>query len=417
MSSEANGKLHLAHIIGFLGVGGMELGVLRQSNALCRRGFKVSIIYLDEKQPEAEALLDPEVNTIRVRKTPGIDWKIILRLAQHLRTQQVDIVHTHNWTTYLYGVLAARVSRVPIIIHGEHGRDTETQDTHWKRILVRRLLARMCHHLTAVSTDIQFMMLRTWRLAPHKVSFLPNGVDLQKYRPPKNRSVAKARIGLRNDAPVIGTIIGTFRPIKGLPCILHAMSAVCRNYPTAQLVIVGDGDSRKDMLLLTRKLGIGHRVHFLGKRTNIPEILGAMDVYVNASLYEGMSNTILEALACGVPVVATAVGGTPKLLRDGKYGILVPPHAPEEISRAICRLLATPELRHKYAVHGRQLIEMHHSFELMIQNYERLYRRLFAMSRRKGRGKAKALVPTAVPATAKSIQQSPATPAALPQNR
>jgi glycosyltransferase involved in cell wall biosynthesis/peptidoglycan/xylan/chitin deacetylase (PgdA/CDA1 family) len=312
-----------------------------------------------------------------MNRRPGFDWPLIFRLAKILRRNHIEVIHSHNWNTFFYSVLAARLAFIPVILHGEHGRETAHYERSWKRLWMRKFLASFCHHLTAVSLDIAQTLQEVWGVPRFKISYLPNGIALDKFKPAANRSNAKRALGIDPNAPTISTIIGWIRPVKDLPNLIKAFHIVRHRFPDAQLLVVGEGPSRREAETMAKEMEMSGAAHFLGKQHDITNIMAATDVYVNSSLYEGMSNTILEALACGIPVVATAVGGTSLILRDGENGMLVPPKSPERMSEAISEFLSDEKKRNLLVQAGRAYIEQNHAFEKTIKKYEALYRHLY----------------------------------------
>jgi sugar transferase (PEP-CTERM/EpsH1 system associated) len=351
----------------------MEYNVIKLVNNLDRDRFILSIVALETVDGIAKEQVAKDVEIFKLSKGYGFQAKLIWQLAQLFRQQQIDAIHSHNWTTFLYTVLAARLASVRLILHGEHGRDTEQYEHDWKKLRVRQYLASCCDQLTVVSSDIARILRDIWGVPEWKISVIPNGVLLDKFKPVRDRGAAKRALGIVEHAPAIGTVIGSIRPVKDLPTLFKAFALVRKRVPEAQLLIVGHAPTLQQFEGLVKQLAIADAVHFLGKRSDIPEIMSALDVYVNSSIYEGMSNTILEAMACGVPVVATAVGGTPAIVSDGVNGSLVPPKAPEPMSEAILRLLQDENKRQAMTRAGRQQIERHHCFQETVRRYETLY--------------------------------------------
>ena len=375
MTPQCNGnkKIHIAHVISCLCMAGMELGVIRQSNALSSRQFKISIIHFRLMEEKALSLISPEIQVFCLTRKEGLDLRLTMKLAKLLKQQRIDVVHSHNWTTFLYTVAAAHLAKVPVIIHGEHGRDTQQYNKDWKRLWARRLLASRCDYFTTVSSNIAQELQTIWKLSSWKVSWLPNGVDLDVFHEKHNQGEAKDSLGLDRKSLVIGTVIGTIRPVKDLPNLMTAFSLVREMVQTVQLIVVGSSPNMNEFKKLADKLGIADSIHFLDKHTNVAPIIAAMDVYVNSSLYEGMSNTILEAMASGVPVVATAVGGTPDILSHQKTGLLVPPKDSRALSQSILRILSEPEKSVLLTRNARTYVERNHDFSETIRKYNKLY--------------------------------------------
>lgn len=212
--------------------------MIRQSNELLARDFDVSIVYLDGDEEVAFSFVAPKVNLVYLKRRKGFDWRLILRLAQFFRQNRIDIVHSHNWTTFIDTVLAARLARVPVVIHGEHGRDSAEYKCDWKRLWLRKYLASQCDHLTTVSSDIAQILKDIWKVPSWKVSWIPNGVRLDMFKPAENRHQLKRILGINEDSIIVGTVVGNIRAVKDLPTLLKAFKLVYDKVPGVRLFIV-----------------------------------------------------------------------------------------------------------------------------------------------------------------------------------
>ncbi len=365
-------KIKIAHVVGRLSLGGLELEVIRLLNRLDPERYAATIIATESITPTARELVGKHLKLVALNKREGLQWHVIREIAEWCRSQRITILHSHNWTTFLYSVLAGVRANVPILIHGEHGRETHDYRPHFKQRLACQLLARRCEFITAVSDDIIPLLASSWKIPSHRIVKMPIGVALHEFDFTADRRVAKSRLGLPENAPVLGTVIGNFRPVKDLPTMLRAFQLLQRQIPQAVLAVVGGGNLHVAQQQAT-DIGIASSVRFLGERRDIPRVLAAFDLYVNSSLYEGMSNAILEAMAAGVPVVATQVGGTPAIVREGATGLLVPASAPEQLAEAMQRLISDEGLREKIKHTARDYVEQHHSHEHYVRLHEQMY--------------------------------------------
>jgi len=371
-SPTLSSKIKIAHVVGRLSLGGLELEVIRLLNRLDPERYAATIIATESITPTARELVGKHIKLVALNKRAGMQWHVVREIAEWCRSQRITILHSHNWTTFLYSVLAGTRAGVPILIHGEHGRETHDYQPNLKQRLACQWLARRCEFITAVSEDIIPLLASMWKIPSRKIVKMPIGVALHEFDFTADRHVAKRSLGLPENAPVLGTIIGNFRPVKDLPTMLRAFQLLQREVPQAVLAVVGGGNLHVAEQQAT-DLGIASSVRFLGERRDVPRVLAAFDLYVNSSLYEGMSNAILEAMAAGVPVVATQVGGTPAIVRKEETGVLVPAVAPAQLAEAMQRLITNQELRDKIRRTARAYVEHHHSHDHYVELHERMY--------------------------------------------
>ncbi|HXG05046.1 MAG TPA: glycosyltransferase, partial [Candidatus Binatia bacterium] len=299
--------LHIVHVVNSLGVGGTENGVVNLVNGLADR-FRHTVVTLTPTITLAARLpAGTPVHTLD--KRPGVDPRTIGRLAALLRRLRPDIVHSRNWATF-GAVVAARLAGVRTVVHGEHGRDAGDPDGLHPRRRWRRRLAPLVSRFVTVSDDLRRWLVEHVGVPTAKVTRIYNGVDTSRFFPadtPWGRP-----FGLDLHEPVVGTV-GRLDPVKDHAGLIQAFGRLAGDHPGARLLIVGDGPCRRELETLAASLTPG-RVTFAGERGDVPELLRLMDVFALASLGEGISNTILEAMATGLPVVTTRVGGNPELV-------------------------------------------------------------------------------------------------------
>lgn len=372
-SSEA--PLHVVHVLHGFGTGGLEKGVatiVRHTAPELRH----TIVCLD-RAGASTRLLPDGTDVVELRKPPGNSPRFLWRLGRTLAGLAPDVVHSRNWGG-IDAVLATGLARVAPVVHGEHGFDVGDPDgTDAKRLLIRRIAARLVREYTCVSEDMARWLTDVVGVS-RPVTAIVNGVDVERCRPVDDRKELRSRLGLPVDAPLI-SIVGRLDPIKDHSTLFRAFVGVREGLPSAQLLVVGDGPER-ERLVAEAPAG----VTFLGERADVPELLAASDVFTLTSRNEGTSNTVLEALACGVPVVATAVGGTPALLTDGVEGRLVSPGHDDGIAEALLGYLRDPALaaRHGEAARARAVRDF--SVARMVDAYVEVYRRVAGTVSRRG---------------------------------
>lgn len=371
--SIAPDKIRIAHVIGWLHFGGKENGIVNLVNGLDSDLFESYIFSFVQRGPLAERILPERCRVIELGDRLGGDYRLYFKLAREFRKHQIHIAHTHSWATLLEGFVGAKLAGVPLIVHGEHG--TIVVNTNLHRY-IQRLLWHMSDGVLSVSEALCDNLEHSIGFQKDRIRVICNGVDTSRFRSPQDRGQYKTKLGLRADALIFGAI-GRLVPVKCFPNLLEASAVVFKKLPNAYLVIVGDGPLYDDLTALAQEAKIADRIKFLGWRPDVPDVLKALDVFVCSSESEGMSNTILEAMATGVPVVATAVGGNVELVADGETGRLVPANNPTVLADAVVQLLANPRQCSEMGWHGRQRVEKIFSLEAMTENYAKFYAELY----------------------------------------
>lgn len=354
------------HVMDELRFGGMELGVVKLVNALDRTRIASSICSC-RPATSAEQRLAPDIPLVELRRRKGNDPWLVGRLAHVMRRVQPDIVHTHAWGTLCEGLLAARLARVPIVVHGEHG----TLNTKPRNVMVQRWAWRQVDQVLSVSSKLAERMAAEIGFPLERIRTIRNGVDLARFRR-VDRRVARGRLDLDASELVIGTI-GRLVPVKNQALLLAAMAELRTGGVGGTTLIAGDGPLRDDLEARAASAGLASGVRFLGERHDVEQVLAALDVFVLTSASEGLSNTIQEAMAAGLPVVATRVGGAEELVQDGHTGLLVPPDDTEALAAALRRLAHRPGERLAMGLAGRARAEHEFALDDMIAGYQDVY--------------------------------------------
>jgi sugar transferase (PEP-CTERM/EpsH1 system associated) len=355
--------MHLVHRLTFAG---MEAGVLKLANGFDRAVVHPSICSCCPADFIKERLRS-DVALFEMNRRAGNDIGFVMKLARLLRTERPDILHTHAWGTLVEGVVAARLASVPIIVHGEHG----TLQTSRRAILAQRFLWKRVDQVLSVSSRLTEQMAATIGFPADRIQTIRNGVDAVRFTPDR-RTRARAQFGFAPADLVIGTV-GRLEPVKGQRSFITALAAMSGRGQAFTAIIVGDGALREELGRQAADLGVDRMLRFLGKRLDVEDVMACLDVFVLSSTSEGLSNTILEAMASGVPVIATQVGGAAELVADGVTGLLVPPAAPEALSRAMSALAGDRDRRLSMGRAGRARAVAEFSLAAMIRSYEDLY--------------------------------------------
>ena len=306
----------------------------------------------------------------------------VFRLARVMREVRPAIVHSRNWGG-IEAVVAARLARVPVAIHSEHGYELEMlSGLPLRRRLLRHVVYRIASAVAAVTDELRDFHARQAWWSPEAITVLYNGVDLQEFSPqPQVRDAVRERLGIFKDALVVGSV-GRMVPLKDLTTLLKAAEALVPETPNLHVLLVGSGSelSRlQDDVANSRDLA--GRVLFPGAVDHVADLLNAMDIFVLPTLMEGMSNTLLEALAVGLPTVATRVGGNPEVVAEGVCGYLFPPQDVPGLVSQLRTLLRDPRLRADFGRAARERALRTFSLECMLRRYRDLYIDL-AMRRR-----------------------------------
>ena len=361
--------IHVVHVMDSLAVGGMETGVTNLVDALTE-GIRHTVVTISRSGPLADRL-PPRVDCHCVGKRPGLDPGAFLRLVLLLRRLRPSIVHSRNWGAF-DAVVAARLAGVPSVIHGEHGREaTDPDGLDRRRNRARRLLAPLVSRFVTVSADLHRWLVTTVKVTPEKVLTIHNGVDVSRFTA-GDRRAGREILGLPSQRVVVGAV-GRLDPVKDHAKLIEAFAALHAVRRDTELVIVGEGPSRLDLERRIVELGLTGHVHLLGLRRDVPVLLRGFDVFVLPSLAEGISNTVLEAMASGLPVVATRVGGNTELVEDGATGTLVTARDSRALADAIRAYVEDSALRARHGDAGRRRALEHFTIDNMADAYRALY--------------------------------------------
>lgn len=367
----------IAHIIYRLGVGGLENGLVNLINHIPQNRYRHVIICLNGHTDFSKRIKRSDVRVFDLNKRDGLNFSWYVSLYRLLRYLKPDIVHTRNFST-LEGQIVATLANIQARVHGEHGRDiSDLEGKNRKYNLLRKCIRPLVHHFIAVSKDLERWLSSTINVNPDNIKQIYNGVDNLRFRPGLElNSIAIPNNFLTNNTFVIGSV-GRMAKVKDYLSLTRAFLLLIQQIPQAKiylrLLIVGDGESRDTCIAMLRQAGVEELAWLPGERSDVFELMQLFDIFVLPSLAEGISNTILEAMACGLPVIATNVGGNVELVIDSKTGKLVPPSNPENLAAAILEYYHHRDMLTEHGQAGRQLIEAHFSIDNMVSNYLDVY--------------------------------------------
>ncbi len=369
----------VVHVIYSLGVGGLENGLVNLINNMPRDRYRHAIVCLHSVTDFAKRIQGGDIPIYSLDKKPGKDPGLYVRLGRLLGRLKPDIIHTRNLAALEGQVIAAIAVPHARRVHGEHGRDIfDVAGLSVKYNLLRRLIRPFVHRYIAVSRDLEKWLVDQIRVEPSRISQIYNGVDSQKFRPRGTEDSAPPWSAQFADAQhvVIGSV-GRMAAVKDHQTLVRAFVELMREEPhlreIARLVIVGDGPCREDCARLLAEAGFSDYAYLAGERNDVAECMRGMDIFVLPSLGEGISNTILEAMATSLPVVATQVGGNPELVQPAVTGRLVPADAPQAMAQALLEYVCDARLRRSHGSAGRAIIEQRFSLPAMVAAYMQTY--------------------------------------------
>jgi len=366
------------HLITSFEVGGTERQAVELLKRIDRRRFDVSLAVIRLEGPlyrEVAAIFPcpPQFPLTSFYNTNAA--KQLMRLRNWMISERVDILHAHDFYAGLLGAAAARLAGVRVIACQRHLRLSDRRAHEWGT----RLTHQLAHRVLVNSEAIRDHLLAGGHVAPEKIVVIRNGLSAAAERAAsddggraKQRAALLRELNLDEGAKLIG-LVARLQPVKGHRYFIEAASRIAAVEPKAHFLLVGEGALRREIEEQATRLGAGDRVHLLGDRNDAALVSAGFDVAVLASLSEGLPNAVMEAMAAGAPVVATAVGGTTELIIDGATGFLVPPADAEALAQRILDALRNPELSARMAEQGRQRVLSQFGMRRMVESIEQLY--------------------------------------------
>ena len=354
--------LRVCHISMTLLTGGLERLLVEIGRHCDSRDFQLHFVTLDQVGQPARDLeeLGWPVSVIKTSSRQS-KWGRLTSLTSLLKDGSFDVIHSHNTLAHFYAAVAAKWAGVPVVVNTQHGRGCGSS---WKARMQFRIANLLTDQIIGVSEDATELCRRDDPISRRRMQAIWNGIDLKRF----------AFTGPQQNP--IGISVARLSPEKDIETLLRATSLVIKSHPDFRLKLIGDGPERERLHSLREQLALGSHVEFLGERHDVPSLLSSAGFFVSSSRSEGISLTLLEAMAVGLPIVATDVGGNPEIILDGQTGRLVPSKSPETLAAAMCDMLADPTLWNLYGTLGRQRVEDQFNITYMVARYEQLYRDL-----------------------------------------
>lgn len=348
--------------------GGTERLVIEIVRRLHTR-LPMAVCCLDEPGSWAGRVTALGVPVHALHRRPGFHPSLSVQLATVARQFDADVIHCHHYSPFVYGRLATLLVPGARAVYTEHGRLSDAPPSP-KRRLANRVLMAGAHDLFAVSHDLRAHLLREG--VPGRMQVIWNGIDPGDPPTPAARAAGRDALGVGSDAWVVGTV-ARLDPVKDLGTLVAAAAEAARVRPSLCLAIVGDGPERVALETAAHALGVAARIRFLGHRDDARALVAGMDVFANSSTSEGISLTLLEAMAAELPVVATRVGGTPEVVVDGETGRLAPARDPEALSAALLDVATDSARARSWGAAGRARLLQHFTIAEMVRRYVAVY--------------------------------------------
>ena len=367
--------IRIMHVVNNLGKGGLENGLVNLIRRLAPDRFQHIVCTLRGLGPNAEHLPADRVQIVAL-KTRGWSSRVQTpMLARAITTAQPDIVHSRNWSA-IEAVFAARLAGARGIVHSEHGFEADASVAEpWRRNAMRRLAFELAHRVVSVSWQLREVHARRTGFAPRRIHVIHNGVDCTRFFPDAEaRRRMRGELGIGDGDLCIGSVANLL-PVKDHITLLESIGIFTASGAGPwRLLLVGEGSERARLqAYVDARPEWKSRILFLGSSNRVPELLRAMDVFVLSSVAEGICNSLLEAMASGVAVVATSVGGNPEVVANQESGLLFPARDVQALARHLSELHARPELRSDLAARGIERVQEQFSINSMVQAYDQMY--------------------------------------------
>ena len=356
-----------------LDFGGAETQLVRLAEAIKKRGWQVGVISMLPPAAFAEELEEAGIALATLNMRSGVpDPRAIAGLAKILRRWQPEVVHSHMVHANLLARVARLFCRIPVLISTAHS----ISEGGRCREIAYRLTDPLADMTTNVSRAAVARYIQAGVAPKKKIAFIPNGVDTSTFKP-NEAAGRRVRDELDVRESFVWLAVGRFEVAKDYPNMLRAFKEVALKRPEAVLLLVGQGSMREETGKIAEELGLKDKVRFLGVRRDVPEVMNAADAYVMSSAWEGLPMVLLEAAACGLPIVATDVGGNSEVVQNKESGCIVPSRDTGALAGAMLRLTAYSQAeRRRMGEAGRGHIEAHYSLERVVDRWEELYKEL-----------------------------------------
>lgn len=373
MKKQKNRKITVAHVVLSLEIGGMETVIANIARNIDHDLYRLLIICVSTIGPIGYELRNKGIKVIQLPRMPRIISFLYPKvLIDILRAEKADILHCHSGCWYK-AAIAGKFAGVKGIIYTEHGRQVPDYKS---TIFFDRAVSKITDYVVPVSKNLSNYFKKIIKIDSRKIYEINNGIDTDYFSPQKKDKELLEKLGITDDALMIGNI-ARLAPVKDHIALIKAFALTEKHCPDIRLLIIGDGPERANLEKLVTELNLSNKITLLGFRRNIKGILSVLDLFILSSISEGISITILEAMACGKPVIATDVGGNSEIIAEGVSGFLVPPKDIKAMAEKITFFYDDRSVGKSIGRRAREYVIGNFSVQEMTLNYEKLYRELY----------------------------------------
>ncbi len=365
-------KVPVAHIVLSLEIGGLEMLVARMSLQMRASGYHPTVFCLDSKGALADQLEEAGIEVVCMERRAGLlDFSVLWRMSRLLRERNFSIIHTHNFEALLYGNLAGLLAGGMYTVHTQHGI---LEGFRGKKRFLARFPGMLTDRVVAVSDEVNHFVTDSGWFPKSKVETVLNGIDTAHFVPDSaKRALKRAQLGIAANTPLLISV-ARLAPVKDHRTLISAFSQVAQIHKDAVLWIIGGGPLEEELRQQIADLELAERVRMLGEIRDVWDYLVAADIFVLTSLSEGISVSLLEAMAVELVPVVTAVGGNIQIIQHGKNGYLVEPEDVEGIAKCLDSLISSFRQHAGPVLEARRTVQDRFAMERMISTYDQIYR-------------------------------------------
>ncbi len=377
--TDINRKINVFQLVEGFGLGGAEKKLLELVKRMDNNRFKTVICSLGLEgssgniSKDFEKLKEYGIEVFEIPRKHRIDFDLLYKLLQIIKSRRIDVIMTTLYYADIMGAVTGTLGGVKAVFFWETISSPE-----WlvrRRFISYRAAVKFCDKVVSVSQRTADFLVEDRKIHPDKIKIIPYGVDLKKYSSGKGHKI-REKLDISEKDKIIG-MVGRLVTQKGHIYLIDAAERIVKEYPDVRFLIIGEGELRSDLEKRVKDRKLDNNFIFLGSRDDVPDLLKVIDIFTLPSLFEGLPNVVLEAMASGKPIVATAVDGTKEAVIHGQTGLLVPLKDPEKLSAALIDLLDNPQKALDYGGKSRKRAEEYFSLEQQVKSFEDLYEKYF----------------------------------------